>query len=135
RRSVFALGGRYYPKFDFLPQVFRAKTLLGNLAREIGDAYFTSMTAFRDAGLSDILAPDLRRDLAGHSLRDSYRGRFEAVSHLAPLDQMQAVDFQTYLPGDILVKADRATMAYSLESRSPWLDYRLAELACRLPAE
>jgi asparagine synthase (glutamine-hydrolysing) len=46
---------------------------------------------------------------------------------------MQWVDMQTYLPGDILVKADRATMAYSLEGRSPWLDYRLAELSLRTP--
>jgi asparagine synthase (glutamine-hydrolysing) len=134
RRSVFQFGGRYYPKFDYLPRMFRAKTLLGNLARETGDAYFTSMTAFRDEDLTAVLGPDLSRELASYSLRASYRERFEAVRHLPPLQQMQAVDLQTYLPGDILVKADRATMAYSLESRSPWLDYRLGELAGRLPS-
>jgi asparagine synthase (glutamine-hydrolysing) len=48
---------------------------------------------------------------------------------------MQAVDLETYLPGDILVKADRATMAFSLESRSPWLDHRLGELSFRVPDE
>ena len=132
-RSVFQFGGRYYPKFDYLPRAFRAKTLLGNLARETGDAYFTSMTAFRDENLTAVLGPDLARELASYSPRASYRERFEAVRHLPPLQQMQAVDLQTYLPGDILVKADRATMAYSLESRSPWLDYRLGELAGRLP--
>jgi asparagine synthase (glutamine-hydrolysing) len=47
---------------------------------------------------------------------------------------MQAVDMETYLPADILVKVDRATMAYSLESRAPWLDHRLAELAASLPS-
>ena len=80
------------------------------------------------------IAPELRPLLDGDSPRDQFRQRFEQVRHLAPLEQMQAVDFQTYLPGDILVKADRAAMAYSLEARAPWLDRRLAEAACRLPA-
>ena len=134
RRSVFRIAGQYYPKFDYLPQVFRAKTLLGNLSQELADAYFTSMSTFRDQGLETLLSTELSRDLGGYSTRESYRERFRSVRHLDPLSQMQAVDRETYLPGDILVKADRATMAHSLESRSPWLDYRIAELAYRMPA-
>jgi asparagine synthase (glutamine-hydrolysing) len=135
RRSVFGMAGRFYPKFDYLPQVFRGKTLLTNLAQERADSYFTSVTAFRDGGLAAVLSPELKRELAGYSPRDGFRKRFEAVRHLGPLEQMQAVDFQTYLPGDILVKADRASMAFSLELRSPWLDHELAELALTLPTE
>jgi asparagine synthase (glutamine-hydrolysing) len=134
RNTVFRYAGRYYPKFDYLPRVFRGKTLLTNLSRSLGDSYFTSLSAFRDEGLNAVLSPALRRDLAGYSPRDGYRKLFEEVSHLPPLQQMQAVDLKTYLPGDILVKVDRATMAYSLESRAPWLDHRLASVACRLPA-
>ncbi len=133
RRSVIGLCAQHYPKFDYLPQVFRAKTLLANLSQEIGHAYFTSMSVFRDRELDRVLSSNLRRELRGYSPRDSFCARFAAVRHLAPLEQMQAVDLETYLPGDILVKLDRATMAYSLEARSPWLDYRLAELAFRLP--
>jgi asparagine synthase (glutamine-hydrolysing) len=135
RHAVFGFGARHYPKFDYLPRVFRAKMLFTTLSQEMGDAFFTSLSAFRDAGLSAVLAPELRAQLGGYSPRAAYRQRFEAVSHLDPLQQMQAVDLETYLPGDILVKADRATMAYSLEGRSPWLDYRIAELAFRLPPE
>jgi asparagine synthase (glutamine-hydrolysing) len=134
RRSVIQVGGRYYPKLDFLPQAFRAKSLLVNLAQELGDAYFTSMTAFRDEGLRSVMSPEMYESLDGYNSRQVFRGRFEAIRHLDPLQQMQRVDLETYLPGDILVKADRTTMAYSLESRSPWLDYRMAELACRLPS-
>jgi asparagine synthase (glutamine-hydrolysing) len=134
RRRAFKVGARYYPKFDYLPRVFRAKTLLANMADDLGGAYFTSMSAFRDAGLEAVLSPEAGRALGGYSTRERFQGLFRQVREHSPLDQLQWVDTQTYLPGDILVKADRATMAYSLESRSPWLDYRLAELAFRLPA-
>lgn len=128
-RALAGKLGEIYPKFDYLPRVFRAKTTLQNLALELGGAYYTTMTVFRDVALESILGEKLR----GYDPRPGYEARFRRVAHLEPLQQLQAVDVETYLPGDILVKADRATMAYSLESRSPWLDYRVAELAASLP--
>jgi asparagine synthase (glutamine-hydrolysing) len=47
--------------------------------------------------------------------------------------RMQLNDIASYLPGDILVKVDRASMAVSLETRAPFLDHELAELAARIP--
>ena len=49
------------------------------------------------------------------------------------LDRTLAADMAAYLPGDLLVKADRMAMAHSLEGRSPLLDHELAEWAARLP--
>jgi asparagine synthase (glutamine-hydrolysing) len=103
------------------------------LTQELSDAYFTSMSTFRDHGLSAVLSEEMRSDLGGYTPRQKYHGLFQAVQERSPLEQMQWVDMHSYLPGDILVKADRATMAYSLEARSPWLDYRLAEFALRIP--
>ncbi|MBI5249620.1 MAG: asparagine synthase (glutamine-hydrolyzing) [Desulfomonile tiedjei] len=52
---------------------------------------------------------------------------------LEPVSQMTFTDIQTYMAEDILTKVDRMSMAHALEVRSPLLDYRVVELACRMP--
>jgi asparagine synthase (glutamine-hydrolysing) len=134
RTTVIRVGAQAYPQLEFAPQVFRAKTVLTNISLTLADAYFNAVSGFRGDSLQSVLAPDLRAELRLYSPQEAWRKRFAKVSHLSPFRQMQAVDMETYLPADILVKVDRATMAYSLESRAPWLDHRLAELAASLPS-
>jgi asparagine synthase (glutamine-hydrolysing) len=134
RQSVVRVAGEYYPKFDYLPQVFRAKTLLQEVSMELADAYYRSMSCFDQAGLKAILSPSQQLASRDYSPGARFRACFSTVSHLPPLEQLQAVDLQTYLSGDILVKVDRASMAFSLEVRSPLLDYRLADLALNFPS-
>ena len=55
------------------------------------------------------------------------------INVLSIEEQMMALDFITYLPDDILVKIDRAAMASSLETRSPYLDHKLIEYAWKIP--
>jgi asparagine synthase (glutamine-hydrolysing) len=51
------------------------------------------------------------------------------------LDRILNTDIETYLPDDLLVKLDRASMAHSMEARSPFLDHELVEFAAKIPAK
>ncbi len=62
------------------------------------------------------------------------RPYFESSRNPALLDKLLAADVNTYLPDDLLVKVDIASMANSLEARSPFLDHKLMEFAASLPA-
>ncbi len=84
-------------------------------------------------------APELKQ-LIGHDFH-SMAASAEFISHFGlagardDLSRMIRSDFQWYLPGDLLVKADLATMANSLEVRAPLLDHDVVEWATRLPSE
>jgi asparagine synthase (glutamine-hydrolysing) len=59
----------------------------------------------------------------------------ETSRHAAPLNRLLAVNYASYLPDDLLIKADRCSMANSLEARCPLLDTALTEYAASLPGE
>ncbi|MFA1612242.1 asparagine synthase (glutamine-hydrolyzing) [Halobellus rubicundus] len=63
------------------------------------------------------------------------RQAFDKADGPTRMDQVMQVDIHTYLPNDLLTKADRASMAHSLELRSPFLDHKTVEFASRIPAK
>jgi len=70
---------------------------------------------------------------SGERLQEIFGGYFKAVQKASPLDQMLYVDAKVWLPDDLLIKADKMTMANGLELRVPFLDHKMVEFAATLP--
>ncbi|MDL1859473.1 amidotransferase 1, exosortase A system-associated [Betaproteobacteria bacterium PRO7] len=134
RRPVFGLLGRAYPKADWAPRVFRAKTTLQSLARDSVEAYFHSMSILRDDMRRQLFSHSLRAQLGGYNAVEVFRRHARRANHDDPLALIQYLDLKTYLVGDINTKVDRASMAHSLEVREPLMDHPLVEWLASLPS-
>jgi asparagine synthase (glutamine-hydrolysing) len=133
RGPLFGLLGRVYPKADWAPQVFRAKSTFQALARPTLAGYFDSVSVLNDGLRGNLYAPAFKRELQGYHALEVLRAHAGRAPR-DPLSRAQYLDIKTYLPGDILVKVDRASMAHSLEVRAPLLDHELVEWLATLPA-
>lgn len=132
RKGVFGPLGSLYPKADWAPRVFRAKTTFQALARDTASAWSHSVSRMSDDQKRGLFSQQLKNDLAG------YQGNQVMQRHAAkaptddPLSLVQYLDFKTFLVG-VLHKVDRASMAHALEVRVPLLDHKLVEWLSGLP--
>jgi len=134
RESVFGPLGRWYPKLGWAPRIFRAKNTFQSLARSPIEGYFNGISVCPPDLKNRLLSSDVQKQLEGYDSVEVLRYHYDRASTVDPLSRIQYVDMKTYLVDDILVKVDRASMANSLEVRSPLLDHKLMELIARMPS-
>jgi asparagine synthase (glutamine-hydrolysing) len=105
-----------------------------HMALPLEDRYRGVSSLFLDGIKTDVVKPELRTFPTKDSfLEDTFRTYFQRVSSTTELNQMLYVDTKAWLPDDLLVKADKMTMAASIELRVPFLDHRMIEFAAKLP--
>ena len=114
-----------------LPEGMRGKSLLHRGSLTLQQRYYGNARSFSDAQLRDVL-PGFRDDWT-HT--DVTAPLYAESAHWDPVARMQHIDLFTWLRGDILVKADKMTMANSLELRVPFLDPEVFAVASRLPVQ
>lgn len=133
RAALFGTLGQLYPKLDWAPQMLRAKATFQELGGSSEEAYADAVGVTARPLRERIYSERGRRELQGHRAEDRYIATMRAAPARDPLDRAQYADVKIWLPGDILTKVDRTSMAVSLEAREPLLDYRLIEFGARLP--
>lgn len=89
--------------------------------------------AFTDEEKKQLFSPEYRYLACDYSAYDFYLDFWKKTRAKDPLNAMLEVDIQTLLPNEILFFCDRLSMAHSVESRSPFLDYRVLELSASIP--
>jgi asparagine synthase (glutamine-hydrolysing) len=117
-----------------LPPGAYGKRYLSVNLRDAGPRYVGSISAFDMEIRKSLFSEPFLAALNGCAPESAFERIFEEPVSSARLDRQMYLDSKTYLPGDILVKVDRMSMAHSIETRSPLLDHHLIEFAQTIPA-
>ncbi len=134
RKSLFPWLVRFLSPFNNL--IFRkSASLLTSLSLEPAMGFYLSNSQITDKRWNSIINQKTRNELGDYhpsTITTEYYNQCDASDHLG---KILYTDMKTFLPGDILVKVDRMSMANSLEVRAPLLDYNMIEFAAGLPSK
>ncbi len=134
RVMAAAVGERIPQNRNMASTRNRGKRVLRSLAMEPEDRYARHMSYFDSVQREQTYTPEFKARI-GQSLAPAViRDVWAQTSGESIVDKLMEVDVKTYLPGDLLAKMDVATMAHSLEARSPLLDPEIMALGASLPA-
>ena len=119
-----------------LPHGTKGRNYLFNISLDPVSRYLDSVSTFTSLNRESLYTRDFR-DLVGTEgyVSSLFRDLSARVTTGEPLDRLLYIDSKTYLPGDILAKVDRTSMAVSLEARAPLLDHKLIEFVGQMPAK
>ena len=134
RRGAIGRLAAVYPKLDRAPRWLRAKHTLTELSLDSALGYYRTIARVQDEARRALFAPGLTGALDGYDAAARIGALMEESGTEDSLAQAQYVDLATWLPGAMLTKVDRASMAHGLEVRAPFLEYRLVEWGLSLPA-
>ena len=135
RRPLFGALATAYPKLDWAPRFLRGKATFEALSQDAIGGYFRAVTLLPTPLRRRLYSGDFHRQLDGYSAIEVLREHGARVETRDPVSRAQYIDLKTWLAGGMLTKVDRASMANSLEVRTPLLDHPLVEWAARLRPE